>query len=1051
MYDWLKGTPLGGRYEVRDLLGSGGMGAVYDGLDHRLNRRRVAIKVIRPDLADKQGAIARFHAEAKLIASLQHRHIVYIIDFNEEIIGGCSLMYLVMHYAAGGTLANRLRSGHLSADETVRILTQICAALDFAHDNKIIHRDLKPLNILFDGPEHVLVADFGLAKLFEDQTHIDNLTKGAGTRGYMAPEQMWGGTASRATDIYALGVMLHEMLTGHVPTYADEGGGYSLVLDAKLSPRVEAVIAKATHFDRKERYQKAGELVLAFQEAISTRSHKERTNSQATKTDTAPTTLGNNLEDAVRRAQPGAMLSLAAGVYHLDRPLQIDKALTLRGAGMEQTRVTCSGEGYVVRFSGNGLLAAHDLTFAHEGQQWVQVVDVVSGEVNMQGCRFTGGVRTPVKNRAGNGLWLHGNARGTVVGCDFTGNAGNGIAVTGQAQPTLEANTCRTNEGSGIRYGGNANGIARENICAGNLFHGIEVYEQARPTLEANTCQQNDRNGLDYWGMASGTAHENICIENLYSGIEVYEQARPTLEANTCCKNKWHGIRYSGNATGDASQNTCSDNQANGVEVTDQAQPALEANSCRDNGWSGIYYWGSASGSAYQNNCASNQANGIAVTDQARPTLEGNTCETNQGNGIYYEDIAGGTVHDNACINNRRAGIYIMSTAQPIITDNTCRNNAGGAIEYQERSNHSDRHQLAVGQMTLFTSGTMEEEVEAERDTPSVGRPAQIYVAAPHASVSLHPRVLPSPHIALDQAIPDYLTYLTALGRSQHTIKSFEIDLRLLYGQVGNRAVGAIDTGQLRQFIAWVRETRANSPNSVRRKVATLKNFFSYLRDEGYLPASPADAVPYPEAYVALPEFLGEDEALQLIEATEDNPFWRALIILLLDTGLKRDEALALRVTDVHLADGAANSMGSYLIVRATDAAKRLRTRKLPVSERLRDSLRAYYKATRHTQADESRIFDMSVRGISSIVEECGTRAGIETGKPRLTPQVLRETFAVAQMRARMQEERRCQMRGWSDEQMRLLSARHNAEVMGLLGLREDADTVRKYRLLAEA
>ncbi len=377
------------------------------------------------------------------------------------------------------------------------------------------------------------------------------------------------------------------------------------------------------------------------------------------------------------------------------------------------------------------------------------------------------------------------------------------------------------------------------------------------------------------------------------------------------------------------------------------------------------------------------------------------------------------------------------------------------------------------GQMTLFEEPVAEGQgaavavapdetglasalVDETRAVAPVGaRARRQRVAMPQQQAT--PRVPPTPHVTLDQAIPDYITYLVALGRSQHTIKSFELDLRLLRGQLGDRAVGAIDTGQLRQFIAWVRETRANSPNSVRRKVATLKNFFSYLRDEGYLATSPADPVPYPPAYVALPEFLEEDDALRLVEVTEDNAFWRALVVLMLDTGLKRDEVLALRVADIHLDDD--NASGSYLVVRETDAAKRLRTRKLPVSERLRDALRAYYKAPHHVQdpsvpqqprAGDSRVFDISVRGINFIVEECGKRAGIVTSKPRLTPQVLRETFAVSQMRARVQEERRCQARGWNGEQMQLLTLRHDAELLDLLGLKEDPDTACKYRQLVK-
>lgn len=326
---------------------------------------------------------------------------------------------------------------------------------------------------------------------------------------------------------------------------------------------------------------------------------------------------------------------------------------------------------------------------------------------------------------------------------------------------------------------------------------------------------------------------------------------------------------------------------------------------------------------------------------------------------------------------------------------------------------------------------------------PRVSRQRQ---AAPRHLVT--PRVPPSPHVTLDQAIPDYVTALAAQGRSQHTLKSFELDLRLLRGQLGNRAVGAIELGHLRQFIAWVRLTRDNAPNSLRRKVATLKNFFGYLRDEGYLTTSPADALPYPDAYVALPEFLEEDAAQRLVAAAEGNPFWRALIVLMLDTGLKRDEVLALRVADLHLEREP--DQGSYLVVRETDAAKRLRSRRLPLPPRLRDALEEYFHTVPRS-GGESRVFDISVRGINFIVETCGARAGVVTSKPRLTPQVLRETFAVARMRQRVREERRRQAEGLNAEALQFLSLQHDAELLELLGLKDDPDTARKYRQLVKA
>ncbi|MBV8909343.1 MAG: site-specific integrase [Gammaproteobacteria bacterium] len=297
----------------------------------------------------------------------------------------------------------------------------------------------------------------------------------------------------------------------------------------------------------------------------------------------------------------------------------------------------------------------------------------------------------------------------------------------------------------------------------------------------------------------------------------------------------------------------------------------------------------------------------------------------------------------------------------------------------------------------------------------------------------------------MDDAIPLYLSALASQGRSRHTLRSFELDLRLLRGQLGNRPVGTIELRHLRQFIAWVRLTRENSPNSLRRKVATLKSFFGFLHEEGFLRTHVADPLPYPEAYVALPEFLENDAAQRLVEVAEGNTFWRALLLLLLDTGLKRDEVLALRTADVSL--GADEADAGYLVVRETDAAKRLRSRKIPLTERLRDALREHMEPA-SARVGESRVFDVSVRGINFIVETCGRRAGIVTGKPRLTPQVLRETFAVAQMWDRVREEQRCKADGWRDEALQLLALRHDAQVLEMLGLKDDPDTARKYRML---
>lgn len=363
------------------------------------------------------------------------------------------------------------------------------------------------------------------------------------------------------------------------------------------------------------------------------------------------------------------------------------------------------------------------------------------------------------------------------------------------------------------------------------------------------------------------------------------------------------------------------------------------------------------------------------------------------------------------------------------------------------------------GQLTLFTDAFAGEAAEAglEHGSPTLASPSSHKrrnaitaeaTAEPSPVQPPPPRAPRTTQATLDQIIPEYLTDLAAT-KSRHTLKSFELDLHLLRLSLGNRAVGTITTGDLKRFIISVRDDRHNKDNSIRRKVASLKNFFSYLRDEGFLAVSPADAVPYPDVQIALPEFLEEDEAARLIEATSDNPFWKALVLLLLDTGLKRDEVLALRVVDVYLAPPPSHE--GYVVVRETDAAKRLRTRRVAVTDRLYEALETHYASTARA-GGESKVFDVSVRGINFIVETCAVRARLERfikrekEQRRLTPQVLRETFAVMQMRAFVAEERQRRLNGWNEEQMQLLTLKHDGDLLRLLGLKDDPDTARKYR-----
>ncbi|HEX9365728.1 MAG TPA: protein kinase, partial [Vicinamibacterales bacterium] len=214
------------KYRIEQLLGRGGMGAVYRARDMRLDRL-VAVKVVRPELLEDQDARRRFRREAQIVARLQHPGIVSIFDFGTLTGGGA---YLVMELVRGEDLRRVLhREGRLEPARAVRILTAVCAAIDAAHQEGILHRDLKPENILLTGGDvEAKVLDFGVAKLVSDrhreaeppaETQVALTMAGTivGTPAYMAPEQLSASALGPRTDVFALGVIAYEMLCGDLP------------------------------------------------------------------------------------------------------------------------------------------------------------------------------------------------------------------------------------------------------------------------------------------------------------------------------------------------------------------------------------------------------------------------------------------------------------------------------------------------------------------------------------------------------------------------------------------------------------------------------------------------------------------------------------------------------------------------------------------------------------------------------------------------------------------------------------------------------------------
>lgn len=264
-----------GQYEIIALLGKGGMATVYRATQTSMGRD-VAIKVIKPDLVEVGDFVTRFEREARTVAQLSHPYILKVFDYGHE----GELVYLVMELLKGGSLADQIRRGAFTPAETLRALDQIGSALDYAHELGIIHRDLKPQNVLLDGKGNAHLTDFGIAKILSATVALTQSGTAMGTPAYMSPEQWQGQPLDARADIYALGVMLFEMLTGRLPFDAETP--FSMmhmhvnqpppsVRDrrADLPPAVEQVIQRALAKNREDRFASAGEMVETLRAALA--------------------------------------------------------------------------------------------------------------------------------------------------------------------------------------------------------------------------------------------------------------------------------------------------------------------------------------------------------------------------------------------------------------------------------------------------------------------------------------------------------------------------------------------------------------------------------------------------------------------------------------------------------------------------------------------------------------------------------------------------------------------------------------------------------------
>ncbi len=272
------GRTISGRYEVQAVVGTGGMAFVYRAWDRR-NSRMVAIKVLRPEYEQDHEFVRRFSREAEAAAKMSHENIVKVLDVGKDD----KMRYIVMEYIDGLTLKEMIRqSGRIPPDQAVPMAIRTLAAVDHAHKNGIVHRDIKPQNILVDPQGVVKVADFGIARLKTAQTtRIDDKQNSAlGSVHYFSPEQASGEVADEKSDLYSMGIVLYEMLTGEVPFDGDTAVSVALKhvseeprsmreINPSIPRALDEVAMRALSKDAAKRYQTAAEFAGDLRRALT--------------------------------------------------------------------------------------------------------------------------------------------------------------------------------------------------------------------------------------------------------------------------------------------------------------------------------------------------------------------------------------------------------------------------------------------------------------------------------------------------------------------------------------------------------------------------------------------------------------------------------------------------------------------------------------------------------------------------------------------------------------------------------------------------------------
>ena len=630
-----------GKFEVIRLLGKGAMGEVYLGRDPRLGRE-VALKVISEGSEFGDEAEARFEREARAAALLNHPHIVTVYEFGEDE----NVHYLAMEYIQGEGLEALIQGGRSPKAELLGILAQVCEGLGYAHEQGVVHRDIKPANILVARHGTRLVAklmDFGVAQM--GPSGLTQTGTWMGTVSYMAPEYLDTSQATCSSDLFALGVILYEILTGGRKPF--QGSTTTSVLSRILLHTPEpilpaelegiplgllSVVERALAKRPEDRYPDAEALGTAIREALKSpveaapqapkaRSEASRSPREITGKQIRVGKGGQgqclSLKVALRQALPGTEIILLPGLYR--ESVVVDKAVAILALG-EPGEVILEGQAGPVLLMRSAGIRLRGLTVrAGTGEMTVKVE---AGSTQIEDCEILGG-----------SVWVESGAQVALRGSQV--NAALGVALKVRPRGQALAETCSFQGESGaVELEGSARLQLTGCRLMGSSFAGLLALEQSHAVLEDCDIGGQACAGVHVRAGANVALRQCRLVGNAGFGLSVMDRGLATLEGCTVQANGGSGLLIHHGATVQARNSAFSEGKSLGVDCADGGQGVLDT--CDISGNAGVGVQVESGGSLLLVRCSLKEGRdtGLLLLEDSQVTLEECVVHRNARGGI---------------------------------------------------------------------------------------------------------------------------------------------------------------------------------------------------------------------------------------------------------------------------------------------------------------------------------------------------------------------------------------------------------------------------------